>query len=187
MKMGWIVKSALAAALLSGVALTAQGCGSASAAYCNKACECETCTDASRQDCVDYIESSRDNAVIAGCEARFDEVVACLTDQSCKNGKIDETECATEIGSANGCADAYHTSRCQKYADDLYAKYGECGIEISDPPGKVSYCSAADAVLADCSDACLPLVNCPCWVDPAGADCPTKTKPFNDCLAACQK
>ncbi|MFO0589267.1 MAG: hypothetical protein U0441_17145 [Polyangiaceae bacterium] len=185
MKMGWIVKGVLAAALLSGVALAAQGCGSASAAYCNNACECETCTDKSRQECVDYIENSRDNAVVAGCEARFDEVIGCLTGQSCKGSKIDETGCATEIGSMNGCADAYHTGRCQKFTDDLAAKYTECGIPVSGDPPAVDYCSLADAARADCQDACLPLVDCPCWAAPNGAGCPAKTKPYDDCIAAC--
>lgn len=184
MKMRWFVKGVLLSSLLSGVALAAQGCSSQAASYCNKVCECQTCTDQDRQDCADYIDNSRLNAVVAGCDPRFDEAVACLTDQSCNGTEIDESGCAIEIGSMNGCADGYYSTLCKPYQERLNAKYTECGIEVSPVPETVE-CSPNEGRRDACFDGCLPKMDCPCIKDASGADCATKLQPYNDCITAC--
>ncbi len=77
---------------------------------------------------------------------------------------------------------------CATYADDLVAKYEECGITIASTSTSSSAsatCTDADAKLLGCYDACLPDVNCACFKDPTGSTCADDQKKYNDCMTAC--
>lgn len=186
MKMRWIVKGVLSFALLSGVALAAQGCNSAAVGYCNTACTCEGCDDQGRQNCIDYIENSRAVAVEAGCVPRFDEAVACLTEQSCKDAKIDESGCAVEVGSLNGCADAYYQTYCAIYVEHFSARHAECGIPQENPTPPAS-CSPSQGRRDYCLDGCLAKMDCGCEKDPIPEECIAKQEPYNSCVNNCYK
>ena len=87
---------------------------------------------------------------------------------------------------AQGCGGQ---SACETLYQDSQAKYKECGITTSlsggASSGSSNSCTDAQAKLADCFDACLPKIDCPCTKDPTGANCATALKPYSDCITAC--
>jgi hypothetical protein len=76
---------------------------------------------------------------------------------------------------------------CERYADDVNAKYTSCGIMAQPGSGSTSSGACTDALAkqANCLDACLPKVDCGCTKDPTAAGCAAKLKPYQDCVTAC--
>lgn len=79
---------------------------------------------------------------------------------------------------------------CQSFADDLVAKYKECGIVSSSTAtgtttGTAQQCTDALAKKSTCLDGCVPKIDCPCTKDPTGTGCADKLKPYTDCVTAC--
>jgi hypothetical protein len=86
---------------------------------------------------------------------------------------------------APGCG----KNACQQYDDDLIAKYQSCGISVmtstSTSSSTSTTCTDALAKQANCLDACLPKVDCPCTKDPTGSACAQNQRPYSNCVVAC--
>ena len=83
---------------------------------------------------------------------------------------------------AQGCG----PNPCDQYAQDVQAKYQQCGIAIpGGDTGNKSSCSASEARTANCYDACLSKVCCECTKEPTAPGCAAQLQPYSDCVAAC--
>lgn len=189
MKTSWIIKSVLAGGFLTGALLTAQGCGTSLASYCDKICACTGCSQSQKDDCVTQAEEMRKSADDKGCASDFDAAIGCLSKAQCIDDALSLAGCESELEAFDKCdAGVVGQDACQRYADHLIAKYEDCGIVIASASTSSSVqvtCTEADAKLLGCYDACLPLVNCACLKDPTGNTCADDQKQYNDCMTAC--
>lgn len=111
-----------------------------------------------------------------------------MADGQCVHDKIDTAGCESEIAALAKCGVGVGgVDACQLYANDLIAKYEECGISVSTGGSGSAVCTDAQAKQASCLDACISKVDCPCLKDPTGSGCDVKLKPYSDCAAACLK
>jgi hypothetical protein len=87
------------------VVLCGGACGGSPAEdLCDAACDCTSCADAQRDECVDQIERSRDAADEAGCGGEMDSYIECVTDDlDCSNPTI-EGLCSEEYEEVVACA-----------------------------------------------------------------------------------
>lgn len=90
-------RTLLAASLA--LVVTTAGCGSSFEDLCDDACDCEGCSDATYDLCVDYGETYEELAEDYGCEDEFDDYIECLRDTAtCIAGDYDlhEEQCEHE-------------------------------------------------------------------------------------------
>jgi hypothetical protein len=168
----------------------AEGCTPSAASYCNKTCDCTGCTQSQRENCPGQIDSARKTAEDKGCGSEFNAAFSCVADGQCVNDKFDTGGCESEITDLAKCGVSVgNIDACTLFANDLYAKYEECGVSVSmsGSGGTSATCTDAAAKQATCLDACLSKADCNCLKNPAGSTCATDQKPFNDCAAACLK
>jgi len=80
------------------------GCGTSIADLCDDMCDCEGCSDAEYDECVDEGEEYEEAAEKAGCGDEFDDYVDCIGDSfSCDDGRFDaDEECVRELASCGG-------------------------------------------------------------------------------------
>ncbi len=189
MKTRWIIEGVLAGGFLTGVLLTAQGCGGTSiASYCEKLCNCIGCSQTERDDCVTHTEDSRKTAGDKGCESDFNAAMSCVANGQCIDDELSTAGCASELEALDKCGVGVAKDACEQAANDFLAKYEECGITIasgSTSPSTSATCTEADAKLFGCLAACLPYVDCPCLKDPNGPTCADDQKKYFDCQVAC--
>src|SRR5687768_16846275 len=63
-------------AAVSLTALVLGGCGGGASGFCNDYCDCVGCSDNEREDCIDDVEDSLDEADKAGCGGEADDVLS---------------------------------------------------------------------------------------------------------------
>ncbi len=81
------------------------GCGGASG-YCDALCECEGCSDAEYDDCIDDIEDAQKLADDEGCSAQGDDLLSCVNAEAeCRDGDLDADGCSTEQKALQNCFD----------------------------------------------------------------------------------
>ncbi|MEJ7729708.1 MAG: hypothetical protein WKG00_10860 [Polyangiaceae bacterium] len=85
-------------ALLIGAVLLlgASGCGTSAADLCDAVCDCEGCSDAQLDDCVDELEDIEERASERGCEDEMDDWMSCV------DSKL---ECSGDDARIDGCDD----------------------------------------------------------------------------------
>jgi hypothetical protein len=148
-------------------AVAVVGCGSSASSLCSELCDCEGCSEAEQEDCVDEIEDSEKRAADAGCEQQFDELVDCLDDQlECRDGGIDADGCEPEAEDLAECSDFEVTgpagSVCDRAVDICGAVEEPQEFECTGAVQCVSQCIVAanscdiqqDSALAQCLSDC---------------------------------
>lgn len=79
------------------------GCGGA-AAYCDSYCDCEGCSDAEYDDCIDDIEDQQKLADDQGCADQADDYLSCVNSEAeCRDGRLDADGCVTEFEAVVKC------------------------------------------------------------------------------------
>jgi len=168
--------------------VAAPACTPSAGAYCDKKCDCTSCTDAQRNACVDAIAASQKVAANKGCSGQFDAAFSCVNaNTSCSGTTVEQTGCEAENAALSKCAPGSGVGDpCQLYADGLIAKYKECGIDIGGGgnPGTTT-CTGALAVQASCLSTCTDKIDCPCTLNPSGPGCTISLKPYTDCVTSC--
>lgn len=80
----------LSLALPVSAAVSATGCSGGGYGLCDRACDCEGCSDAELQSCYDFYEDSALDADQADCGAEYDALIACAHDAfECVGGRVD--------------------------------------------------------------------------------------------------
>ena len=76
----------------------AVGCGTSAGSICDEVCDCQGCSDADYDDCIDEIEDAEGDAEDEGCEDEFDTYLDCLDEElACRdNDQIDADGCEDE-------------------------------------------------------------------------------------------
>lgn len=147
-------------AVLASLALALAGCGGGASGFCNDYCDCVGCSDNEREDCIDDVEDSLDEADKAGCGGEADDVLSCYSSEfECKSGdRVDLDGCDAEQDAFSECADGSVSiggagDPCQELYREIEA--GGCGgggeIECS---GETEI--AARCYLATIQDVCSP-------------------------------
>lgn len=78
------------------------GCGVSATSLCDKTCECEGCSEAEHQACVDEIEANQKVAEAEGCSIAYDALIRCLDEHSqCFEKHIDASGCDSEQARAH--------------------------------------------------------------------------------------
>ena len=94
----------LAAAIVFAGALGATGCGSTESDICGMKCDCEGCSNAQYQNCLDNYDADLRAADYRNCLPFYDDWVGCQQATSyCKGGKDWETSCGNERSRFNAC------------------------------------------------------------------------------------
>jgi hypothetical protein len=106
-------------------AVAVVGCGSSASSLCSDVCDCEGCSEAEQEDCVDEIEDAEKRAEDAGCEQQFDELVDCMDDQlECRDGQVDADGCESETEDLAECSDFEVTGPAGSVCDRAVALCG---------------------------------------------------------------
>ena len=92
---------------LLATSLTLSGCGYSVADFCDDACDCEGCSDAEYDECIDDFEDAERKAEREGCDDQFDELMSCIDDEfRCVDGDdIDVDGCDDELENLEDCVD----------------------------------------------------------------------------------
>ena len=81
-----------------GLALAATGCGYGPSDYCDDRCDCQGCSDADYDDCVDEAEDVESEAIDEGCDDEYDDVAACFEDTGeCRHEDVWDVDCDDEL------------------------------------------------------------------------------------------
>lgn len=161
---------ALLIALLSPLA----GCRDRIESICRQSCECQPCTDADLQDCMDRGAAAEQIAQKKNCDAKVDAYLACVDDHlSCQHGAgPGTTACSKEedaLSTCTGNGNPFATP-CQQAAQ----KFAKCtGQPV--PPSNQSTCPADQ----ECQSKCMLQTTCDALT---GATFDVK---FQDCTNAC--
>jgi hypothetical protein len=86
-------------------ALAAAGCGPLEADLCDYKCECEGCSDPQYDDCLHKYDNDLYAAEREGCEAEYDELLACEDDTGECHGDHWDTRCGGEKDAFKQCVD----------------------------------------------------------------------------------
>lgn len=95
----------LAGALCVSAVLT--GCGTSIEDLCEEYCDCEGCSDAELDECIEEGQHMEEMAEDVGCGDEWDDYVDCISDHAtCDNGdwEVEDESCEEEFES---CEDPY--------------------------------------------------------------------------------
>jgi hypothetical protein len=157
---GAMVRAALSVSAVA-LSLPLAGCGGGASGFCNDYCDCVGCSDNEREDCVDDVEDSLDEADKAGCGGEADDVLSCYRSElECLSGdRVDLDGCDAEEDAFSDCADgsvsiAGAGDPCQELLRAL--ENGGCGSGQEQVECSGQSEIAARCYLASVSDICSP-------------------------------
>ena len=93
------------------------GCGSSVDAVCEAKCDCEGCSDARFDECLDDLDDRGRSADSRGCLDQYDELLACQDDTGFCSGDHFETDCGPEKRDLEICMDVDDDDSCLLDAD----------------------------------------------------------------------
>lgn len=80
------------------------GCGTSLADLCEEVCDCEGCSDAQLEECIDESEEIEEAAEELGCEDQLDDWVSCIDSElECRDGDADTDGCEQEEQAVARC------------------------------------------------------------------------------------
>jgi hypothetical protein len=150
------------------------GCHRAVESVCRQQCECQPCTDADLEDCIDRGTKAEQSALKKDCADELDAYLACVDDHlSCQNGAgPGTTKCGKQEQALIDCTGSGNpfATPCQQASQ----KFAMCNGQPV-PPGAGDTCPADQA----CQSLCV--VQAPCSVLVSGEF----NEQFQDCVNAC--
>jgi hypothetical protein len=150
------------------------GCHRSIESICRQSCECQPCTDADLEDCIDRANKAQEAALKKDCDTKLDAYLTCVDDHlSCQNGAgPGTTACVKQEQALIDCTGSGNpfATPCQQAAQ----KFAMCNNQPA-PPGTGSTCPADQA----CQSLCV--VQAPCSVLVTGEF----NQQFQDCVNAC--
>jgi hypothetical protein len=159
---GWV----LACSSLGLVAfLSAQGCGPSGASICDRVCDCVGCSDSERDDCLDAFDDAERESADQGCQAEYDDYVACIDDDlKCDDEEAVADDCGEDAEDLADCLDVDVTPGLGGLGDPcdtLRSQCQACGestqicldsVDLIDEIGGTDACQeAVDAGGVQCS------------------------------------
>jgi hypothetical protein len=149
-------------------------CHRAVESICRQSCECQPCTDADLQDCIDRGTEAESQALKKDCSTKLDAYLTCVDDHlSCQHGAgPGTTECTKQEGALVDCTGSGNpfATPCQQASQ----KFAMCNGQTV-PPSNGGNCPADQA----CQSLCV--VQAPCTVLTTGEF----NQKFQDCVNAC--
>jgi hypothetical protein len=172
---------------LGGMTALAAGCGSVVDDYCNRACECVTCSDEDLSTCVDALDQVASIVADADCTEAYDELLSCATSEldcqefgqlpdSCKSSQATLLECVKGTP-----AEELFLTPCDTAANRISARFEECGIETTEEGGEKAECTEEAGALAQCTADCTDAADCDAF-DGSNAEAATA---WLECLGVC--
>lgn len=179
----------MAAAILS---MVGAGCGPSVASYCDKVCDCMGCSATVRADCVDELDDYRKAADEGGCGGEFDDVLSCASSELvCKDDQAQVDGCDAEVERLNGCSSGNGSllgvaNDCDRAADQIEAKYEECGQDLPPQQGSGGECTAELGQQSLCLTGCFAAASCDCVGLGDATQCTSdESSQYLDCLNGC--
>jgi hypothetical protein len=177
----------VAALWLGGMTALAAGCGSVVDDYCNRACECVTCSDDDLTTCVETLDQVGSVVDDADCTEPYEEYLNCVTTNlDCQEfGQVPDG-CTKSQTALLECvkgtpAEELFLTPCDVAANRIVARFGECGIEATTDDGEKAECTADLAEQASCTADCTDAASCGAF---DGSDAEAASA-WLDCLGAC--
>lgn len=82
----------------------ATACGPSASSFCGAACDCQGCSDAEYENCVDDYEDGMKTAEDAGCGDQADDYASCVdSEMQCIDGRFDADGCGAEFQALAKC------------------------------------------------------------------------------------
>jgi hypothetical protein len=105
--LGKITRGALLGSAAVLLLLGASGCGTSAADLCEEACDCEGCSDAELDECIDELEEIEERAEDLGCEDEMDDYMSCVDSElECSEGKARADGCDSEARELTQCGES---------------------------------------------------------------------------------
>jgi hypothetical protein len=87
--------------------LGAPGCGTSAADLCDEVCDCEGCSEADLDECVDELEEIEERAEALGCEDEMDDYMSCVDSElECSGSEAQVDGCDAEARALTSCGES---------------------------------------------------------------------------------
>lgn len=187
--MNWLglLRALMTGAAVAAIGGAAPGCGPSAGGFCNKRCDCLSCSDTERGDCVDSVDDARSKSAGSGCSKEFDAYFSCVNGaMTCVEARLEVVGCEAEAEALSKCGGPVSLggNACELLASTIEGKYAECGVELGGGVD-VAECSGLQAEQAQCYTPCYADLECIVLVDPTTPEAAESAQRFTDCLSAC--